>query len=64
MWATLAFNGLNVKVKKVYNKKYFVDASYRFAHVNYHFAGENWEKPILRQHFLAEAKKSELQGLY
>ena len=40
---------------------HFVEASYH--NLNYHFAGENWEKPILRRHFLPEAKKFELQGL-
>ena len=34
-----------------------------FAEANYHFADANREKTILRWHFFAETKESELQGL-
>ena len=34
-----------------------------FVSANYHLANANWEKPILHWHFLAKAKKSQLQGL-
>ena len=45
-----------------FRKAYFVSAFF-FAGANYLFADANREKPILRRHFLAKAKKIELQGL-
>ena len=39
-------------------KNHFAEPSYHFPGVNYHFADANWEKPVLHQHFLDEAKKS------
>ena len=44
-------------------KNNFAETNYHFADVNYHFTAENREKPILRRHFLDEAKTIELQGL-
>ena len=46
----------------------FCGGKLSFAKVDYHIAGENLlmqivKKPILHQHFLAEAKKTELQRL-
>ena len=43
-------------------KAYFATAFF-FAGANYHFSHANWEKLILRRHYLSAAKKSELQGL-
>ena len=40
--------------KNIIKKNHFAEAAgYLFANVNYHFAGENWEKPILCQQFFA-----------
>ena len=47
----------------IIKKNHFAGTSYHFVILNNLFAGENWEKPILHQHFPAEARKSELQGL-
>ena len=38
-------------------KSYFVLAFF-FADPNYHFPDANWEKPIIQQHFITEAKKT------
>lgn len=38
-------------------EKSFCRDKYHFADVNFHFADANWEKPILRRIFFAEAKK-------
>ena len=43
---------LVIRWNKIIIKNHFAEASCRFADVIYHFAGENWEKPILHWHFL------------
>ena len=42
---------LVIRWNKIIIKKNHL-ASYHFAVVNYHFAGEKWEKHVLRRHFL------------